>query len=156
VSPDGKVTTTPSVPKEFRNIKPVSSKLVTLPGKTRVGVNTTIVCDVGSYGPGTPDGQVVIFGIAIECRGGDPAYLSSDVQMYMLQWGEYQPIPETYDHCVATLDFPRSIPGCYGATTCFQTGNYYYGEAYLYAIDELGKVHAALLFAGPVWIPCTI
>jgi hypothetical protein len=155
VAADGKVTVTEASPKS-RDINRAHSQTFSLPGKTRAGVNSNIVCYVYDYGPGTPDGHVVVFAIAIECDGGVPLLLAADLDIYDLRWGEFQPSPGAQAHANCRDSFTPSLPPCVAQTSCFQTGNYYYGQAYLTADDENGVFHEAWFYYGPYWVPCVV
>jgi hypothetical protein len=153
VGAGGKVTVTAAAP-ESRDIKREHSQTFRLPGKSRAGVNTTIVCYVYDYGPGSPDGRVVVFAIAIECDGGIPMLLGAVLDIYDVRWGEFQHSPGGTADCRDS--FTPSLPPCVAETSCFQTGNYYYGEVYLTADDENNEFHEAWFYYGPYWVPCVV
>jgi hypothetical protein len=126
---------------------------VTLPGRTRAGTTTSIVCYVYGYGPDT-DGRTVTFEILLLCQGGVPAQLSATLDIYHVYLGEWQPAPGSHTPCGSISD--PILDNCIARTSCFQAGNYYYGYAYLTAIDDEGVFHQAEAWTNSKWLSCTI
>jgi hypothetical protein len=152
VTSDGKVTVKPSAPGVA---KPADARTLTLSGKMKNGVATTITCYVYNYGPDTPDGRAVIFAIAIECEGGVPMMLKAGLDLYQYNFGEWEPAPVVPQPPCRDVD-TASLGPCYQEAPCFQAGTYYYGNAYLEAYDENGEYHEANFVYGPNWVGCVI
>src|SRR5262245_20287852 len=152
VSADGTITTKPSDP-ALRDSLPGNAKVVNLPGKTRTGATTNIVCYVYSWGPET-DGRTVSFEVMLLCQGGVPYQLSAKLDIYHVYLGEWQVAPNSHTPCGVIND--PYLTDCVARTNCFQAGNNYFGYAELYALDDEAVEHNAYLYTYPVWLGCVI
>jgi hypothetical protein len=147
IASNGQITTTPT------QQKPTPAKAITLPGKTRTGTATNIVCYVYTWGPET-DGRDVRFEVMLLCEGGTPAQLSASLDIYHVYLGEWQPAPGSHAQC-GSIQSPV-LDQCVSHTKCFQAGNYYYGFGTLGAFDDEGVYHEAELWTNPIYLGCTI
>jgi hypothetical protein len=152
IAQDGTVS---AVPSRLPFTKSDDTRTIILPSKARNGLNTTITCYVSSYGPGTPDGRVVLFGLVINCEGGVPMQLKADLQLYRYNFGEWENAPGPSEPRCISEGSPLLGP-CYRQSACFQGGRYYYADAYLEAFDEENVYHDATFIYGPYWVGCLI
>lgn len=152
VASDGTVSTKPVDPALLAS-KPSDAHAVTLPGRTQIGAVTSIVCYVYSWGPET-DGRTVTFEVMLLCQNGVPYQLSAKLDIYHVYLGEWQVAPDSHTPCAVISD--PYLTGCVAKTKCFQAGNYYYGYADLYALDDEGVEHNAYYWTNPLWLSCVI
>lgn len=124
-----------------------------LPGRTRNGINTNIVCDVIGLGPSLVGGNVS-FSININCSGGTPQYLEvrQNIARHIAP-GNYVIEPGSFAQCPG---FNTTILVCGSVAACFRAGANYDGYAVLMGVDEFGVTHWATYYKPPTWVGCII
>ncbi len=138
-----------------RSTKPGPVELV-MP--SRIGTMATqIVCNVYASGPesASSGGRTVRFAIDISCVGGTPASLEvseMDIWRYP-DFGAPGQVPGSFQRC--DVFYSRYL-SCVSSAPCFQAGSVYDGLARLFAIDDVGGTHSAVLYAPPRAVGCLV
>lgn len=143
-----------------RTVKPtVTPVTLVMPGKGgRVGITATrITCYVYAWGPASSNGgRGVQFAIDIMCEGGLPGNLEvteMDMWRYPQSIGQPHQVPGSFNSCYAHFSPYLS---CVSNGPCYQAGSVYDGMARLFAIDEVGGTHLAVVYAPPRQVGCLV
>lgn len=138
---------------DVRSGKVAVNQPLVMPGGTRNGIQTNIVCDVIGLGPSLVGGYVN-FSINISCSGGVPQYLEvrQNIARHIAP-GNFVIEPGSYAQCPGP-NTPVLV--CSSIATCFRAGANYDGYAVLMGVDEFGVTHWATYYKPPTWVGCII
>jgi hypothetical protein len=150
VASGGRLTVTPT---DATRLDTSPSETVVLPGETRTGVATNIVCNVHGWGPQL-DNQTVFFEILLLCEGGVPMLLDASLDIYHVNMSAWEVAPGSHTRC-GSMNSPV-LDQCVARTPCWKAGNYYYGYAHLIARDDEGALHEADVYTYTTWIGCIV